>query len=84
MITYSCPNDIFKFVTSNFSKSMRLFESNLQKLKKTFVNTKMFTKVDALADIHAPFFGPVFSYNLQFLNYFIENKALQAFYFISI
>ena len=42
----------------------------------------MFTKVDALADIHAPFFGPVFSYNLQFLNYFIENKALQAFYFI--
>ena len=45
---------------------------------------KMFTKVDALADIHAPFFGPVFSYNLQFLNYFIENKALQAFYFILI
>jgi len=25
------------------------------------VNFKMFTKVSALADIHAPFFGPVFS-----------------------
>ena len=41
----------------------------------------MFTKVGAIADIHAPFFGPVFSWNLQFLKYFIENKALQAFYF---
>ena len=51
--------------------------------KSTFAGGKV-TKVDALADIHAPFFGPVFSYNLQFLNYFIENKALQAFYFISI
>ena len=25
----------------------------------------MFTKVDALADIHAPISGPVFSQNLQ-------------------
>ena len=48
---------------------------------EALASPKMFTKEDALADIHAPFFGPVFSYNLQFLNYFIENKALQAFYF---
>ena len=26
-----------------------------------FVKIKMFTKVSALADIHAPIFGPVFS-----------------------
>ena len=43
--------------------------------------SKMFTKVGALTDIHAPFSGPVFSCNLQFLNYFIENKAVQVFYF---
>ena len=27
----------------------------------TIYSAKMFTKVDAIADIHAPFFGPVFS-----------------------
>ena len=31
--------------------------------------------------VYAPIFGPVFSYNLQFFRYFIENKAVQAFYF---
>ena len=41
----------------------------------------MFTKVGALADLHAPFFDPVFSYNSQFLRYFIENKAVKAFHF---
>ena len=43
--------------------------------------TKMFTKVGAIADIHAPVFDPVFSYNLQFFRYFIENKAVKAFHF---
>ena len=35
----SSPKGIFKFDICNFSKSMRLFESNLQDLKKLFVNT---------------------------------------------
>ena len=41
-----------------WTQTITLKEEN--KNQKLVVN-KMFTKVGAIADIHAPFFGPVFS-----------------------
>ena len=50
---------------------MAIFEKNKEDIKGLlgiwdgckghFGNSEMFTKVNTIADLHAPFFGPVFS-----------------------
>ena len=55
------PNMLPTQAGSALLKPIIKVNSHRVKIRYALNNAKMFTKVSAIADIHAPIFGPVFS-----------------------